>query len=410
MLEWPEITELRDVTIAPFAPGNSKSNMALEADPPSDLLGHRRYGRPQSVVKILPLSESEAARARVVEEPVIYGGPLFRHFGHALSESIHRLWLRFALKELHPASVAFAPIHNAKVMPYVIEALNLHGIARRQIIRIDEPIRFKRLFVGPQARQMAGPTIIPDYRTMLDQSLEIRLGAPGGDRRLYVSRMHHHHTGSFYGESFVESALAAEGFEIIYPEHYSLSEFVKMLRASSMAVFAEGSAIHALELCGSATPASFVIGRRPNSLRRFKPLLSNICERWAVSDRLVVNDGMADDPKKHSGVVDLAAVMDDLRAFAELEVAAPLDPAVALAAIDRDLDQHIQDPRNDRTADYDQRARKLRKRVRRSEPVWELRKPLSRWVRLQDRAATILSTMRSSGAQWRLSFSRNRSL
>jgi hypothetical protein len=48
--------------------------------------------------------------------------------------------------------------------------------------------------------------------------------------------------------------------------------------------------------------------------------------------------------------------------------------------------------------------------VRRSEPVWELRKPLSRWVRLQDRAATILSTMRSSGAQWRLSFSRNRSL
>ena len=361
-MQWPEIVELRDIVIAPMVTGNSKQRMALSADPQSPLLGHFRYGLPESFMQILPVTPADAERAQIVDEPVIYAGPLFRHFGHALSESIHRLWPRFALRELHEAKVAFAPIHNTKIMPWVTAALNLHGLPRREAIRIDVPMRFRRLFVGPQARQMAGPTIIPEYQRMLDQSLELRLGPSSRERRLYVSRMHHHHTGSFYGESYVEAALKENGFEIIYPEQHALTELVAMLRTSAIAVFAEGSAIHALELCGSATPDVFVIGRRGRSIDRFSPLLSNICRKWMVSDRLLFNAGMSDDPKKHSGFVDLAGVMDDLWAFAGLS--GPINPADLRAAIDRDLQQHIEDIRNERSAGYDARARELTNLIR----------------------------------------------
>ncbi|WP_345165559.1 glycosyltransferase 61 family protein [Sphingomonas daechungensis] len=353
------MVELRDVAMTPLAAGNSKTRMAMAADPPSALLGHHRYGRTESVVKIQPLVRAETD-FQIVDEPIIYGGLLFRHFGHAISESIHRLWPRFAVPELAGAKFAFFPINHTKVMPYVIEALNLHGISGRQVLRVEQPTLFRRLFVGPQARQMAGPTIIPGYQQMLDGSLDRRAGPAGGGRRIYVSRMHHHHTGSFYGESFIEAALEEEGFEIIYPERFSLTELIKILRSSSIAVFAEGSAIHALELCGSAVPAVFVIGRRSDSISRFTPLLSNICRKWTVSDRLLLNAGMSTDRKKHSGLIDLVAVFEDLQSFAELTTPGNIR-ASALAAIRTDLERHIGDPRNDTNAD--DRAGSLRRVV-----------------------------------------------
>ena len=358
-MKWPEVVELEDITIAPLVQGSSKSNLALAADPPSPALEHFRFGRHLSEIRILPLSNPDAAAANLVEEPTIYGGLLFHHFGHSLCESIHRLWPRFALKELHGAKIAFSLVNKTKVMPYVTEALNLHGISRRNVIRIDEPTRFRRLFVGPQARQMAGPTIIPGYQTMLDPQLAKYLPPPGGNRRLYISRMHHHHTGSFYGESLIEEVLADAGFEIIYPELHRLTELVTMLRSSSLAVFAEGSAIHALELCGSATPAVCVIGRRSGAVERFTPLLSNICGKWIVTDHWLVSAGMSVDHKKHSGVVDLAAVADDLCAFADL-AGGTVGHAAVMEAITRDLEAHIGDARNGQNPDHGARAQDLR--------------------------------------------------
>jgi hypothetical protein len=361
-VRWPDVVELRDITIAPLLPGNSKTNLVLEANPTSEALSHYRYGSTESSLKVLPLSDN-VIPARVVEEPVIYGGLLFRHFGHALTESLHRLWPRFAVAELYGAPLAFSLVNNANLMPYVVEALNLHGIQADTVIRIDQPILFRRLFVGPQARQMAGPTIIQNYQAMLDRSLGRRLPFPRRTKRLYVSRLHHHHTGSFYGESLVESAFAAEGFEVIYPERLTLIELVTALRDSRIAVFAEGSAIHALELCGTAVPDVFVIGRRQGSVDRFTPLLSTICKRWTVSDRWRFSIGMSADRKKHSGVLDLPGLLSDLWSFAGLPENHRIDPARAMAAVQSDLEQHIEDERNQRTPDYQLRAEGIRRQV-----------------------------------------------
>ncbi|MDQ3079569.1 MAG: glycosyltransferase family 61 protein [Pseudomonadota bacterium] len=361
-IDWPEIVELNNIIISPLLAGSSKGYTALYADPPSPLLRHYRYGHSDSSLQVLPFPGPDAGVKQVVEEPVIYGGLMFRHFGHSLTEGIHRLWPRFALKELHTAKVAFNVVNNSKIMPYVSEALNLHGISRSGVIPIQEPTLFRRLFVGPQARQMAGPTLIPGYQTMLDRYHARRLPTPDGQRRLYVSRLHHHHTGSFFGESFVEAQLAAQGFEIVYPEQITLTQLVILLRDSEIAVFAEGSAIHALELCGSAVPAVFVIGRRQHSLERFAPLLENICSRWQVAEHWLASAGMAPDFKKHSSVLDMPALMKDLWSFAGLGGSC-FDNQVAVAAIRHDLAIHIADERNVRTDDYGARALEVERAV-----------------------------------------------
>jgi hypothetical protein len=358
-MKWPEVVELRDIIVSPLLHGSSKGYMALHAEPPTSLLGHYRYALPESTLQILPFTEPNVIAAHIVEEPVIYGGLMFRHFGHALAEGIHRLWPRYARKELHGAKVAFNVVNNSKIMPYVSEALNLHGFSRSDVIPIQEPTLFRHLYVGPQARQMAGPTLIPGYQTMLDRDLARRLPVPGRKRRLYVSRLHHHHTGSFFGESFVEEQLAACGYEIVYPERLTLTELVILLRDASLAVFAEGSAIHALELCGSITPAVFVIGRRHKAFDRFAPLLSTICSRWQVAEHQRGSGGMSTDPKKHSSIIDLSRLMDDIWSFADHRKKLDFDRARALAGIKLDLAAHIADPRNDRSDDYQQRARDL---------------------------------------------------
>lgn len=361
-IEWPEVVELRDATITPLLGPVSKGTMTVGANPPSEVLQHYRYGTEQAL-NILPLPDLDRAPT-VIEEPIIYGGILFRHFGHALTEGIHRIWPRYALKELHGARIAFNLVKHFKITPYITEAMNLHGISRSQLVLITEPILFRKLFVGRQARTLAGPTTIPNYRTMLDRDLGRRLPPPAGEHRLYISRLNHHHTGSFYGESFVERALAAEGFEIVYPEDFTLTALVTKLRSAKIAIFAEGSAIHALELCGSAVPAVAVISRREVSVERFSPLLSNIADRWLISDHLRRTAGMAADVKKNSGLVDLRAVMHDLRSFAGLREDYDLRLAEMQKAIDEDIERHIADPRNERTADYEAQASELRSLAR----------------------------------------------
>lgn len=361
-MQWPIVSELNDIVISPLVYGSTKGDMTLHAAPVSSLLNHYRYGSSHSVLNVVPFRELDVGVGQIIDEPVIYGGLMFRHFGHALTEGIHRLWPRFARQELHGAKVAFNVLNNVKIMPYVSEALNLHGISRKDVLPILQPTMFRRLFVGPQARQMAGPTLIPHYKTMLDHDHARRLPVPDRQQRLYVSRLRHHHTGSYYGESFIEAELAAAGFKIVYPEMITLTELVILLRDSSIAVFAEGSAIHALELCASFTPAVFVIARRPSAYWRFAPLLGNICSKWHIAEHLLLNAGMSLDQKKHSGALDLAAVMTELGSFIGLG-GGYFDSAKALDAVMHDVDAHIADPRNERTDDFSERAEKLRFRI-----------------------------------------------
>jgi hypothetical protein len=362
-MNWPDVAELKDITVGPLVGASSKGNLVVAANPPSAALQHFRYGSGESALAVIPFPAPVVPNA-IIDEPVIYGGLLFRHFGHALTESIHRLWPRYARRELHGAKVAFNLVNNTKIMPYITEALNFHGFSKSDIIPITEPILFRRLFVGRQARTLAGPTVIASYRTMLDRDLSRRLPPPAPENKIYVSRSRHRHTGTYYGETHIETELAKVGFEIVFPEDHSLTALVTMLRNASIAIFAEGSAIHALELCGSNVPATAVIARRPHAIPRFAPLLTDICERWTISDRLRKTAGMALDGKKHSGVLDLAAVGDDVREFAHLPGSFMAEPGALMAAIERDLERHILEARNDNLPDYMARAEHLREVVR----------------------------------------------
>lgn len=178
-----------------------------------------------------------------------------------------------------------------------------------------------------------------------------------------MSRLDYHWSGSFYGESALARLLATQGFETFYPERHSLTELVRIFRDTEVAIFAEGSAIHALELCGSRVPDVLMISRRPNSRKRFARLLDNICRRWVISDRLLFNAGLDDFYKKHSGVVDLPAVLRDIADFIGSPAIATCSAAWAAQAVEEDCERLIRTAQDRGEEQQLQRADALRRAV-----------------------------------------------
>ena len=71
--------------------------------------------------------------------------------------------------------------------------------------------------------------------------------------KIYVSRSHLIDNGGVAGEVYIENILQEyEGFFILKPEQYSLYEQMNYYRHAKICIFAEGSAIHGLELIRQA--------------------------------------------------------------------------------------------------------------------------------------------------------------
>lgn len=313
-MTWPSLLSEGEATVSPLLSG-TKSHFSCMAD---IRLDHLRMASRKNAMTVLPLDGPRATVKVRVEEPTIYAGPFFLHFGHFISESLHRLWPRLTMPEWRGAKVAYHAFSSSPLPSYALDSLALFGVAAEDLMPIRATTRFDRLCVAPQARQMMGPALTEQYQALLDPLLDARFPLRQTGRRLYVSRLHHHHTGSYFGESYVERTLKAQGFEVVYPERHSLHEMVGLFRSSDMAVFAEGSALHIMELCGSHAPDALVIARRPGARKRFDYLLASVCGRSLISDHIRSSHGVDPNPNKHSGLLDLQAVLNDVWAFAGL--------------------------------------------------------------------------------------------
>lgn len=318
---WPNYGVLENIVIGPFDRFSRKLTMNLPCEPASHLLQHDHfeYNLNQTVGRIsfIPLGDYEG-KLKTISEPVIYGGPLFTHFGHFIAESTHRIWPRIVSPELSDCKVVFVNFQKSKMASFIYDGLELKGVAKSDVLHINKPILFKKLVVPAQARQMSGATLTKNYKYLYEEIVNDIAGESPFGNKIYLSRSRHSHTGSYFGETVVEKYLAGSGFDVIYPEDYSLKELVAILRKSELAVFAEGSAIHALELCGARIPHVFIIGRRPPSTKRWADLMKSISPKWKIYDRIVENFGMSPDKKKHSAFLEIEHLLSEICDFCRI--------------------------------------------------------------------------------------------
>ena len=215
----------------------------------------------------------------------LYGGFIFRHYGHFMAECTHRLWAYSRMPEAFD-HVLFCPqtsngdkaLHGVDDLPsYVLAVFDYFDIPRNKIKLVSSPIIAEKLTVPSPASRYASDggksTIASGYLDFLSSRAERFLGTgKSGAPKIYVSRSNYLHRGGYAAENYLEKLLHEEGFMIMKPEQIPLQDQLAYFHSAEMIIFAEGSAVHTMELLGRDNRKTGVIHRRADTL----PLMTSV--------------------------------------------------------------------------------------------------------------------------------------
>ena len=194
-------------------------------------------------------------RVRELEGAFFYLDSEWRgHFGHAMSEQVSRLWGWPLAKEAEPGLKALMSVNRKWGGLHEFERLlyGAAGIAEEDIVLIDGPVRVERLLAATP--MFAQPEYVhPDIaQTWTSISRALAAQAPVRDypRRIFCARRGVHRACRNAEE--VEALFARFGFEIVFPERFSLPEQAMMFRSAEVVAGYSGSGVFNLCLTESA--------------------------------------------------------------------------------------------------------------------------------------------------------------
>lgn len=211
----------------------------------------------------------------------VYGGLLFRHFGHFLLESTCRLW--WPLHERFKGPILFHdPAGGVDLPDYAARFFDLLGISE-QIHFVRHPVRFDRVIVPhrsfviqkeghPWFRTpflLAGAAAERGFASMSDSTSTLADGLYLSRARVPGRRIN--------GEDAIESSLASAGYRIIHMEALPLEQqILQIIRHDRVAGIA-GSAMHNLLFAADRKTVIYICADREINLNYFiiDELMSN---------------------------------------------------------------------------------------------------------------------------------------
>ena len=170
---------------------------------------------------------------------MIFGGFLFKHFGHFLLESLARLW--FAKD--HPDIPLVWLGRDGLWLDFQTEILQMLGINNATRF-IDHPVCIHKLLV-PEPGYLSQSFFAPSHADFLAVQDPVPT-LPG--KRIYLSRRHFGGESCLTNEAELERLLVQNGFHIYYPEKHSVQEQLTYLSSAEKILSLEGSALHSLIL------------------------------------------------------------------------------------------------------------------------------------------------------------------
>lgn len=191
----------------------------------------------------------------------LWGGVLWAHFGHFLTESVSRLWaLDFSYD-----GILFVPKR-----PRLGEATrSFHRAFIDQLVPVmpvkvvTEPVQVEKLVVPGQGFGLGKITTgTPAFRKAFHEKFAVGV-RPEGAEKIYISRSGLGlDKGGIIGEEHLEDLLRDEGYEIFFPEKHDIPTQLARYKAAKQIVAADGSALHLFALVGRSDQRVAMIKRR----------------------------------------------------------------------------------------------------------------------------------------------------
>lgn len=179
----------------------------------------------------------------IVEQPVLYGGVLFQHYGHFLLDSMSRLWAQSSYPDL---PVAFIPAAKWRNEPnYGMPVLNALGITDR-MITVSRPTLFRQVICPSSAREDRYRVYcdVEDVPHKIAAEVLIRKATKRWTRPVYLTRSGLGNARRSPQEPELEAELVEHGFDIVRPETLPLPDQIAIFEQAPIVVGTIGSALH----------------------------------------------------------------------------------------------------------------------------------------------------------------------
>jgi hypothetical protein len=219
---------------------------------------YARYNYEGQPKDIAPASFSNTPKH--ISGTYIYGGFLMAHFGHVLTECVHRLWAS-SLAGNRDLPVLFMASAEIRDIEEILEPILKH-FKTGEIILVREDSIVETLIIGQSGKQFRRPCL-PGYIDWLSDHIQLDdYVDPDLPDKLCVMRGHLI-KGTIIGESTIEGWLEDDGYHILHPEDHSLSKQLSYLCSAREIVFSEGSAMHLMDILPPIKARVAIIRRRP---------------------------------------------------------------------------------------------------------------------------------------------------
>jgi hypothetical protein len=177
----------------------------------------------------------------VCDEPVVWAGVTFSHYGHFAVESVGRLWPVLPGAGLEGLPVVTPALPWGKVIHEWFDAFG----ARRIELQKDSAIRFKRMYV-PEPAWRVDAWVAPAIREIhLHVRRNLDIGSVPRRGVLWLSRSRLVRERHAYDECLIEWILS-EHLTVFHPETKSLAEQIAAIEASDFVAGVVGSAFHSM--------------------------------------------------------------------------------------------------------------------------------------------------------------------
>lgn len=202
----------------------------------------------------------------------IYGGELMPHFGHAMSESLHRIhplltWQNRQADSGPLSGIIFAA-QVEKLPAFTKELLfEYYGLNPTQIkVVCKRPATVEQLIHVPQGSILGGASSLPGYLDILSEYQDRNLARHRSmkhPKRLFLSRRHIKETGGgqIANEEYIATELSRHGFEEFRPEEHPLTIQLSVVSQATHIALVGGSAVHMMEHLGSVPAKTLLISR-----------------------------------------------------------------------------------------------------------------------------------------------------
>ena len=196
-------------------------------------------------------------------ESVIFGGVVFRHFGHALLDTTSRLW--YVARNLGDTrKIVFLDYGWPFADPFdFFQLFDLMGISRDRIEIVSQPTQFDEVVIPEEAIHPLSGEYKPEYMETFD--LIRRNAAPSSVKKVYFTRSSFRKQDCL-NERYFEEFYQRRGFKVFSPEQLSFEEQISLVAGADEFVASVGTMTHLLLFAQPSVKAT-ILNRSTDCVR-----------------------------------------------------------------------------------------------------------------------------------------------